>query len=130
MTIILTALFLHFIGDFVLQTREVATTKSKDWYALAHHCMIIWFSMIPLGVMVGGGFIDCMAFATANAVIHGTIDRNIWKRYGQRIARKSDPTRNEEFQYWKDHVFYTVIGFDQFLHVSVLLLLLSWMVGR
>ena len=129
MTIILTALFLHFVGDFVLQTREVATTKSKDWHALAHHCMIIWFSMIPLGVMVGGGFIDCVMFATVNALVHGAIDRNIWKRYGRRIDRKSDPTRNDRFEYWNDHVFYTVIGFDQFLHVSTMFLLLAWMVG-
>ena len=124
MNVILFALFLHFLGDFFLQPREMAMKKSSQWGALIGHCTIIWLTMIPLAVAAGAIPSEAFMFATLNSIIHGAIDRNIWKRYKIRAERKGTG-----FHYWNDYIYFLVIGFDQFLHASTMFLLLWWVVG-
>ena len=101
-------LALHFIADFLCQSREMALKKSVDKHILFNHCFII-FIVLSLGTFN-------ILFALFNAITHAFIDWNIWRVY--RINKQQD------FEFWKDHWFYVTIGFDQLLHTS--LLMLSW----
>jgi len=96
-------LLLHYLSDFLLQSRIVAENKSINKSFLIVHCSIIFlalsiFTLNPL-------------FGIINAVIHGFIDKNIWSYYRKNAKSK---------RYWKDNSFYSTLGLDQLLHVSVL----------
>lgn len=77
--------------------------------------------------------INAILFATANAVIHGIIDWNIWRgyKYTVKIWMQNNPDhqatkhylKTGEFKFWEDHVFFTTIGLDQLLHGLTLVLL-------
>ena len=59
-----------------------------------------------------------VAFFAINFIAHFITDLTTWNAY-KFIRRKETP---ETFQYWKDYIFYWVIGIDQWLHISVLIL--------
>ena len=120
---------LHFIADFILQSREMGQKKSTEFKWLAKH-LGIQFIIFFIGLI----FFDpiyAFIFATINSFFHGIIDWNIWKFYKLSVYYriKKDPEHNllpenkselEKWQYWKDHLFYTTIGFDQMLHMITL----------
>ena len=98
----------HFIGDFIAQTDRMAIGKSKSNLHLGHHCAVyavhiafVCSIVMPLGVLVpmvlmntGSHFIIDYLTSRANA--------RLWVA-GER------------------HWFFTMIGFDQALHVTILL---------
>ncbi len=109
---IVLVLVLHFISDFLLQTRKIAQKKSSDYLALFLHCIIVFVVFWPFfGIK----------FAALNAFIHAVIDRNVWNIY--KYIRRNE--NEKTFQFWNDSLFYSFIGFDQFLHVLTLILLLD-----
>lgn len=128
--------FLHFIADFVLQSREMGKRKSTDLWYLTYH-VIIQMTVMFLGTYFVLGDVKAFHFATLNGIIHGVIDWNVWKMYKYYVKRLiesthgSDPFLNTEaanqWRYWEDHRFYLTIGFDQFLH-SITILLVIWIV--
>ena len=144
--IIIYLLFLHFIADFILQSREMGKKKSESFEWLARH-LAIQLTVFFFGL---GMSTDAFYFAGANAIIHGVIDWNIWKLYKYsahyRIVKYlksltvygNDPEDSpaykaaydnwvKKWEYWNDHWFYTTIGFDQLLHASTLVLLWMWL---
>jgi len=102
--------FVHFVSDFILQRRVVAINKSTKLWAWSEHVAIIFICFLPWGLV----------FSFYNALIHGIIDALIWRFYRWRNCHKG-----EGFKYWEDGDFYTLIGFDQFLHISTLVILLE-----
>lgn len=142
MMLLIWLMVLHFVADFILQSREMGKKKSSELKWLAYH-LAIQFTVFCL---VG------WKFALANALIHGVIDWHIWKGYKiiahYRLMRRADlsswmngnlniphEVRRAEkygellkdFQYWEDHWFYTTIGFDQLLHMSTLVILAHYL---
>lgn len=140
----------HFVSDFLLQSREVATKKSSEFVYLFRHLGIIWVSFFVAGQFYPGtGFYDAaifsFLFATLNTLIHGIIDWNIWKLYKwsvkSRISKQinRDYVRNEDiaqglimnqakdWRYYEDHWFYATIGLDQLLHALTILGLWEWL---
>lgn len=124
--------FVHFIADFVCQSREMGQKKSVEFSWLAKHLIIqhMYFS-IGLAPILG---LKALVFASLNAAIHGVIDWNIWKLYKLNVLwRLGISHMNQDapqvkalrdtWKYWEDHLFYTTIGLDQFLHISTLVLL-------
>ena len=143
-------MFFHYIADFKLQSREIATTKSSDMGALCYHINIItgtlffpcWI-VFGLKYSAGVGFIMAMFFTVINAVIHGIIDWNIWKGYKRYVAQNlqkyfgegsqlSSGEMNKMFMdeklYAEDKEFYDTIGFDGLLHYVTLVLLYAWFI--
>jgi uncharacterized protein DUF3307 len=117
--------FLHFIADFLLQSREMAKNKSENLNYLMKH-LFIQFIVIFIGLlMCSFDPAKCALFSGINAVIHGIIDWNIWRTY-KRMVLITHKSRLENFKYWEDPLFYMIIGFDQTLHMSTLLLLYGW----
>lgn len=104
-------LFTHFVADFMLQTDEMAKRKSTSNLWLANHIFCYSWPLLIFG----------WQYALANGVSHFAIDyctsrlsSRMWKQ--QRV-----------------HDFFVVIGFDQFLHVAILIatmpLIKLWWLG-
>ena len=98
---IVVLLVLHWVADFVLQSDRVAQNKSKSNLVLLEHITIY---SLPFILFFGP------VFAIVNAIIHGLVDY-----YTSRLTSKL----------WADgqvHNFFVVIGFDQLLHISTLVI--------
>lgn len=102
----------HFLSDFLFQTREMATKKSYEVKYLLQHGAILAtvFTVLLLDPI----------FAITNAVVHITIDWNIWRLY--RFIRANE---SSNFKYWEDQLFYFTIGLDQLLHLLTITILVS-----
>jgi hypothetical protein len=106
--VIYLVLFLHFIADFVLQTDAMAKGKSSSNRWLGLHIMVYTAPFLVLG----------WKYALVNGASHFAID---WC------------TSRMTSRLWKAgrvHDFFVVIGFDQFLHVAILIatmpLIVEW----
>lgn len=110
-------LLLHFISDFVLQSREVAIKKSNSFVYMLLHCSNI-YTIFGLGLIIIYPFTDSIAnFLIVNTWVHFLQDTFIWRSYKFLVRNKPD------FKYWESKSFYIVIGFDQMLHVMILMFL-------
>lgn len=92
-------LFIHWVADFMLQTRWMATNKSKSNLALGMHILVY---MIPLTLF---GWL----FALVNGVLHFIVDY-FTSRATSYLWKKQEI-----------HLFFIVIGLDQLLHTICLL---------
>jgi hypothetical protein len=130
-------LVIHFVADFLFQSREMGKKKSSEFPWLLKHLSIqfIFFfaALIPFASIP---ILTILLFALMNAAIHGVIDWNIWRLYklGAFWRIKKDPQHPlltdsvpEKWKYWEDHWFYTTIGFDQLLHGLTLVFLAWWL---
>lgn len=88
----------HFLGDFVLQTRDIATHKSTNNKVLAFHCILYGIAFLFFGLL----------FAVITGILHFMIDY-----FTSRLTTK----------FWKqnrDDLFWLTIGVDQMLHMVIL----------
>ena len=119
----------HWVGDFLLQSREMGQKKSQDKGILLEHLYIITGVLIIPAILVFNNPILSIWFCIANALFHGIIDWYIWRFYKARIIRKYPMYHPEqvkeykklgtiipEFKYWEREDFYSTIGLDQCLH--------------
>jgi hypothetical protein len=116
----LTILFIHFIGDFLLQSDWMALNKGKRWDALLLHTVVysscfIWY---------GSGFV-CTTF-----LLHGLTDA-ITSRVTSKLwffHRYISESGGEYYSYegGNRHWFFVVIGLDQLIHFVCLTYTLRW----
>ncbi len=107
LTTIFLLIWAHWIGDFILQTDEMAMNKSTSNVWLAHHISMYMLVLFPFGFF----------FAIANAAAHFATDW-ITSRITSYLWKKNDR-----------HNFFVVIGLDQALHMSMFILtwpLVNW----
>jgi len=109
--------FIHFIADFILQSREMGQKKSSSWKWLGYHTTIIFLAFVYFG----------WKFALVNAAIHAIIDRNIWGLYKWSTYYREPNATVHNWKYWEDHLFYVTIGLDQFLHTATIILLAEYL---
>lgn len=105
---ILTLVWLHFLGDFILQTDQMAMEKSSDWRMLTIHA-----GVYSIGFIVVFGH----TYGIVNLVLHWCIDG-----ISSRITSKL----------WKSkrcNAFFTTIGADQAIHMSCLMITYHLMFG-
>lgn len=106
-------LFLHWVGDFVLQTEWMATNKSKNNKALASHvfsyCSVFMIACLAYSVFSGQER-DYGSFLAITFAAHFGIDY-VTSRINKRLWEKKDV-----------HNFFVSVGFDQFLHIIQLVL--------
>lgn len=100
---IILVLFLHFIGDFILQTDAMAKNKSTSLKWLAHHVTVYSLPLYFIG----------WKFALTNAGLHLCVDF-VTSKITSRLWSAG-----------KTHWFFVVIGLDQFIHASCLILTLT-----
>jgi hypothetical protein len=99
------ALWIHFFGDFVCQSDQMALNKSHSNFWLTVHVLVYSLCLLFFGWKV----------ALLNGAAHWVIDyvtsrvnAKLWSA-GQR------------------HWFFVCVGFDQALHLSLLLWSLKWL---
>ncbi len=104
--LVLAIIVTHFIGDFFLQSDWMATNKSKRNSVLAIHVGIYSTCFLWLGPVYAG----------LNCVAHFLTDW-VTSRWTSRLYKAG-----------KSHWFFVVIGLDQVVHYTALLLTLpfSW----
>lgn len=103
--IILALLATHFLADFVFQSDWMAKNKSSNWWALLFHVCVYSIFFIALG----------WKFAVINGVLHFIVDA-ITSRITKRLWAKQQV-----------HWFFVIIGFDQLIHYTCLLLTFNWL---
>lgn len=113
------AFVIHFVADFLLQSREMGKKKSSDYSYLAMHLSIQFLCFLPFF-----GF----KFALYNALIHGVIDKNIWNLYKVSVYLRDKKATPETWKYYDDHWFYSTIGLDQLLHALTIIYLVKYLV--
>lgn len=101
--IIIFALGLHFIGDFILQSDWMAKNKSSSNKVLLIHTSVY---CLPL-------MIYSVRWAIINMVLH-TITDYFTSRATKRLYGVSN------------HWFFVVIGLDQFIHTACLIITLTY----
>ena len=92
-------IWIHFIGDFILQTNRMAVSKSEDNVALTEHVAV--YSLIFMFLNV--------KFAVVNMVLHFMVDY-VTSRVSKHFWQKNER-----------HWFFVTIGFDQALHLTTLI---------
>ena len=92
-------IWVHFFADFVAQNDWMATNKSKNWKALVVHACVYAVFFIPFGFLLSilTGLLHAMVDATTSR-----ITSHLWSK-GER------------------HWFFVVIGADQAIHLTVLM---------
>ena len=130
-TAIVLVFLAHFIADFPMQTGTMAENKSTSWKWLSSHIAAYTGSMIVLGIMFlpvmhwgldykGKALIDFTSawciFSLLNGLLHFFTDA-ITSRCTTYFYKKGDT-----------HTFFTVIGFDQFMHGVTLILTFEYLV--
>ena len=116
MWILVFILFMHWVADFLCQSRWMADNKSKSYVPLLVHCLVYtlvlsmglgWLMPIPV----------LLPFLALNFGLHMATD-----------AVTSRITRYFWERNWI-HPFFAMIGFDQFLHVTSLIVTTHWFAG-
>jgi len=103
---LLIIIWLHFVVDFVLQTDTMAKNKSSSNKWLGLHIMVY---TIPFAIVFGP------VYGLVNGIAHFITDY-FTSRWSSKL--------------WKDnqvHNFFVVVGFDQAIHLTTLILTFIWL---
>jgi hypothetical protein len=119
--VILFVLFLHWVADFIAQTRWMAENKSKDNKALMLH-IITYGLVMYVGLLIGAPFLKLhlgliLAYVIINCAIHCGVDF-VTSRMNAHF-----------WQTWKQNYFWWNIGFDQYVHQVCLISLAAWLLA-
>jgi hypothetical protein len=104
--VFLAIVWLHFFGDFILQTDKQAINKSSNSVILTEHVAFYSLPFLVFGAK----------FAVVNGVLHFITD------YFTSRATKKLWEKNER------HWFFVVIGLDQAIHFTCLFSTYVWLV--
>jgi hypothetical protein len=117
---VLLIVLLHFIGDFVLQPRSIATNKSSSLKHLGYHMLILQTTfMVGIWHYTGQQFTgDPAGFVFCNSMAHGVTDYFTWRFYKLTVYLRDRQATKETWKYWEDWWFYTTIGIDQAIHMA------------
>jgi lipid-A-disaccharide synthase-like uncharacterized protein len=102
--IIILLMGIHFVADFLFQTDKMAINKSKSTKWLLLHCFIYAVCFIWAGIL----------FAWILFFSHFFIDF---------ITSRINAKLYLNHRHW----FFSMIGFDQFLHASILIIAFNYL---
>ena len=113
--VFISILFAHYIADFIMQPDRIARSKHDNFISLLQHAALYGCSMyllvfIPLTVVLMYSPISVLKYTAINTVAHLVCDF-----FSSKLSHKYFSKEN----YWAG---FAVVGFDQFVHVVVLLL--------
>jgi hypothetical protein len=118
-SLVISLIVAHFIGDWILQSREMALKKSKNFRVLANH---LWIMAAPL-VLVGIIFnLSRVAFAIY-IFSHLLIDWFLPKLYLSIRGENAYDYYESGADYKEDYYFWSTIAIDQMLHIVILMAL-------
>ena len=100
--------FFHTMADFVFQTRWMAENKSSSLKALLIH-ILEYTGVMFVGLIILIGFRNAFLYAILNGLLHFITD--FFTSKINSYAYKNN----------KMKLFWSMIGFDQFIHICSLL---------
>lgn len=129
-------LLAHYVADFQLQPRWMATGKSEHLRILFAHIGVHFIVFFLVGWGLFGHLLPALTLTSINAGLHALVDWNIWRGYKRRVIEQkwgwippgatlrdgkmtlqSGEVRPlPEFRFWEDDRFWLTIGIDQLLH--------------
>jgi len=101
---VITIFWIHFVADFVLQSQWMGVNKSKNSWILGLHCLIYSLPFLYFGIY----------YAVINGMMHFIVDFITSRCTSKLYAKK------------KYHWFFVVIGFDQAVHMTLLVVTLRF----
>jgi hypothetical protein len=109
----------HYLGDFVLQTNNMAKNKSKSFFVLFVH-VLVWSTVILIASLLALpiSYRLCFIFVTINFGLHFAIDA-VTSRWMAAILFVG-----------KRHEFFMLLGLDQLMHQLCLLVTLYYVSGN
>jgi len=122
---------LHFVGDFLLQSRSMGRNKGKSILWLFAHVFVyttflywgwssfIGFSEYSLYVMFG---VYHLIFIT-----HFLTDLITSKISGYAYLKCTDNNLSKKLKYRWEHMFWSIIGLDQLIHIISLILIYNYL---
>ena len=142
MSVPLSLVFTHWLGDFALQNDWMAVNKAKSWKALLVHviivtfCVEMWaFLFLPewnytwnLGIWTGLNFV---AHFVTDAVT-SRINSKLWFIGLREMKGRMAWPPGEKWTHYarmqgSRHWFFVSVGFDQFLHYAAYALILRYL---
>lgn len=108
--VLLTLALFHWLGDFVMQSDEMAKGKSKSLAVLLLHVCVYTWVMIGAGIIVMPDAYAALRWVAVNAGLHLAVDF-VTSRIGACYFARGDV-----------HNGWVMVGFDQFLHLACLAL--------
>jgi phage-related holin len=105
----------HYVGDFILQSDEMALNKSSSWFWLAVH--VLTYTM-----MVSCGFLTL-------ELNHGYVARFFIMTFVTHFVTDAVTSRVSAKLYVNNqrHWFFCTIGFDQLVHLWTLGATIAWL---
>lgn len=108
-TALLLITWIHFIGDFVMQSDAMAKSKSKDFGTLLLHVGTYTLMIFPACLFIPS-LKSGLLWVGVNAILHLCVDF-VTSRVSSRYFARGDV-----------HNGFVTIGFDQMLHLACLTL--------
>lgn len=126
--------FAHWIADFVCQTRQMANNKSKSLYWLSAH--VATYTLV-MGILLAYHFVPLVGlsafifFISLNGILHFAVDFSTSKLTGYfymktentkalKYETESEMKRRDKKIAVNSKMFFTTIGFDQWIHAACL----------
>jgi len=100
-------LFVHWISDFVFQSRWMAEGKSSKWIPLVFHIAVYGFFLTVL-LLPFYQYSSVLTFGIINTLAHLLVDSI------------TAPISAKFYKMGNIHAFFCTVGFDQFLHTCCL----------
>lgn len=117
--IVVSLLLAHYVGDFILQSDKVAVQKSRSWGALTQHVALYSGCFVWMG----------LTFALVTFVCHFLVDAAT-SRVGAKLfyfERRDFVGADWYYVAEKRRPFWLLIGFDQWIHYTQLVMLADWL---
>ena len=124
LTIIIYILFIHFIADFLFQNSWMAKNKSSNNFPLFVHVLLYSFILLIPSFFIFKSPELAWYFAIINGILHYCVDYITSK-----LSSYMYKTNQMGTNYLPNISFWSVIGFDQFLHSIMLLSTLFYLMG-
>lgn len=117
-------LFVHFIADFLMQNSWLAQNKSKNNIPLFTHVVVYSLILLIPSFCIFKSPELAWYFAILNGVLHYCVDY-----ITSRLSSYMYKTNQTGTNFLPNISFWSVIGFDQFLHSLMLLFTLFYFMG-
>ena len=124
LAIIIYILFIHFIADFLFQNSWMAKNKSSNNFPLFVHVLLYSFILLIPSFFIFKSPELAWYFAIINGILHYCVDYITSK-----LSSYMYKTNQMGTNFLPNISFWSVIGFDQFLHSIMLLSTLFYLMG-
>ena len=118
-------LVIHYLADFLCQTREMATNKSSSLKWLTYHVltytMVLAFSMSTFMFLTAENAGDTIMMVWLFTIVNGVL------HWGTDFLTSNASTHYYKQENWFG--FFAIIGLDQLIHTVTLLLTFNYLLN-